>query len=211
MTNVRIGTRKKALRWYDKPPPPTWTMEELIESKNEANTYLYKLLDYSEKESKTDEEVQKLRRDFFFLKNGPFANYFTAAIRCKMTSADALYALTSSLPAQSIATKFGVKKEKIKELRRGEYLAFMDEYHLIKRLTALIKARLKNDGETHTRNIYKVSELIAEDRYDDHFCTSSLRRAVALRKAMLTVEEYNKLLKKKTLDIMYPIRTLDLM
>jgi len=190
---------------------PEGTQEEKEESFERANDYLYKLLDYSDRESPTDDEIQTIRRDFAFLRQGPYARSFVARPGSKLTCADVLYLLTSSLPATEISKKFDVNATEVKQIRRGEKFHWYREYLLIRRLTTLIKARLKNDGSIPFIKIYRLSELIGEDRYEHHYHTSSLRRAKGLREKMIPKKEYELLIKNGTLETMYPIKELDIL
>jgi hypothetical protein len=210
VAKVLVNIAPKRLRWYM--VEPEGTPEQKLESYEKAETYLYKLLDYAPRETKTDTEIQDIRRDFAFIRNGPWSGSFLASPRTKLTSADVLYLLTSSLPATEISKKFNVHCEEVKKIRRGEVFSYYREYLFVRRLTTLIKSRLKNnDGSCSFKKAYKISELVGEGKYEDHFHTSSLRRAKAIRKGMITKKEYGELIKKGTLETIYPITEIDIL
>lgn len=209
MAKVKVNTDLKRKRWFRE--DPGGTMEEKLESYDKAQTYLYKLLDYSTRESASDEEVQKLRRDFAFFKQGPWVGTFLAAPRHKLTSADVLYLLSSTLPASEISKKFNVDAVEVRKIRRGEIIAYYQEYLLVRRLNTIIRAKYKNDGNLSIRKIYKIAELIGENRYEDHYFTTSLRKAKDVREEMITKIEYKRLVKTNTLEIMYPITEIDIL
>lgn len=191
-------------------------MEQKEECYQIAQEYLYKMIDYADKGEPIDPEKLAFdRRLFSYLKVGPWKGHFTVAQRCKITSADALYALTSTLPAREIGAKLGIDPRKVREIRSGKHLSFYNEYLLIRRLTTMIRAKLKNNGDLTKANkrmkIYKLSELIGEDRYEDLYFISSMRRAVALRKQFIKVKEYDRLVANNTLDIMFPIKEVDIL
>ena len=210
MAKVLVNIKPIRPRWYL--AEPEGTMEEKEECYKIAQTYLYKMIDYADKGEPIDpKKLAFHRRLFSYLKQGPWAGHFTVAPRCKITSADALYALTSTLPAKEIGDKLGIDPRKVREIRSGKHLSFYNEYLLIRRLTTMIKARLKNNGYIPFLKIYKLSELIGEGRYEDHYYTSSMRRAIALRKKIVKVKEYDRLVANGTLDIIYPIEEISIL
>lgn len=210
MAKVLVNIKPIRPRWYLK--EPEGTMEEKEMCYEIAQSYLYKMLDFADKgEPIGPVELAFNRRLFSYLKQGPWAGHFTAAQRCKITSADALYCLTSSLPSTIIGEKLGIHPRKVKSIRSGKELSFYNEYLLIRRLTTLIKARLKNNGLETIRKTYKLSELIAEDRYEDLYYTSSMRKAIDLRKKIIKKVDYDILISNNTLDIMYPIKEISIL
>jgi len=204
--NYRTG-KNKYDHWYNK--RPEGTQEELEEAFKLTETYLYKLLDYAEKdEGFTKEELAEARRIFAFAKQGPKATYFVANPRSKLVSADVLYILTSTLPAPNIAEKYGIKVEKVKEIRRGASAPWIWEYLFVKRIKAIIRGQIARNKRSI---IYSISKVISPDKTDILIYTNSLRKAKELRQSILTKKEYNELEKSNTLDIIYPINVIDIL
>lgn len=207
MAKVKVNIKPKYKRWYEE--NPEGTEEEKKECYDIAQEYMYKLLDYSEKdEDIPKEEIDKHRRLFSYLKQGPWVNHHSVAQRCKITSAEALYILTTTIPSKILGAKLGINPRKVNEIRRGETLTFYDEYLLVRRITGIVRSRLKNKGDTY-KKVYKLSKLTDKNTYEEQLLTTSSFTARKLREAIIPKKDYHKLVANKTLDIMYPIVEVD--
>jgi len=197
-------------KWYDE---IDGTEEEKKEAFEVASKYLYKLLDYAEKDEViTEEELAQERRIFSFAKQGPRGGYLRWDKRSKLVSADVIYILTSTLPAEHIAKKYGMSGRKVRAIRRGEVDEWYWEYFFIRRLMTIIRARYKSRTEPMTcRVAYSLSKLKEDKSYEILLYSSSIRTAKKLREDILTKVEFAKLTKTKTLDIYYPINQIDLL
>lgn len=196
---------RKCIPWYKKEPPGT--PEELQEAFEVMDTYLYKILSFSERDGDVSkEEVDKERRIFSFLNQGPRAGYLRMNPRGKLTSCDVLHILTSTSPSGIIARNYDLDDRKVRRLRAGELPEWKWEYDLIKRIKAIVRGKLLSDHRPHSQKIcYIIYKVHSEERKELMYITSSKRKAVQLREDMLNKGEYKDLVKKGILDIIYPI------
>jgi len=208
MAKIRTNYDKQA-SWFD---IPTGSKEEMNEAFKVANSYLYKLLDYAERnEAPSDEELAKERRIFSFCKAGPRAAYFRLDPMSKLVSADVLYLLTSNLPASHIAKKFNMCERKVRAIRRGETEEWYWEYLLIRRLRTIISARFKSSKKGYKAKMYSLSKLVGINKYDILMYSSGRLNLVKLREDIVPKKEYKQMLEDNTLDIIYPINQIDLL
>ncbi len=200
--------KRKYVHWYSK--KPEGTQEELEKAFKMSETYLYKLLDYAEADTElTKEELAEARRIFAFSKQGPKAAHFMANQRSKLVSADILYILTSTLPSTNISKMYGIQKEEVKKIRRGESPSWDWEYRFVKRMKGLIKGKLI---QSHLyRRIFTVSKVISPEKKEILLYTSSLRKAKELRQSIIPKMEWYQLEKKGTVDIIYPIELIQVL
>jgi hypothetical protein len=210
MAKVKENYEKKQKRWFE---DIDGTEEEKVEAFEVASSYLYKLLDYAEKDEViSEEELARERRIFSFAKQGPRGAYLRWDKRSKLTSADVIYMLTSTLPAEHIARKFDMTGRKVRAIRRGEAIEWYWEYLFIRRLMTMIRTRYKNSTKPIVNRIgYKLSKLKDDQTYEVLLYSSSIRTARKLREDILTKELFTKLTKNKTLDIYYPVEQIDLL
>jgi hypothetical protein len=195
--------------WFD---TPEGTQEELANSFEVASAYLYRLLDYAEQEDQvTKEELDEERRIFSFCKAGPRAAYFRLDPKSKLVSADVLYMLTSTLPAKYIAEKFNMCERKVRAIRSGDTEEWYWEYLLIRRLKTIIAANLRSAKKGTDAKMYSLSKLVDYDKYEILMYATGKYKLSRLRKDIITPKEYEKLLKNKTLNIVYPINQIDLL
>jgi hypothetical protein len=177
-----------------------------------ASSYMYKLLDYSDKKEEIPDDVlAKERRIFSFCKVGPRAGYFRLDPMSKLVSADVLYMLTSTLPAKYIAAKFGMCERKVRAIRCGETEEWYWEYLLIRRLKTIIRATYRLSKKTTSSAAYSLSKLVGIDKYEILLYASGKYKLVRLRKDIIKPKEYDELVKNKTLDIIYPIKQIELL
>jgi hypothetical protein len=211
MAKVRLNYDKQR-NWFD---TPEGTQEEMEEAFNVAENYLYNILSYADKEEHIPDDVLQMeRRIFSFCKRGPRAAYFRLDPMSKLVSADVLYMLTSTLPAEHIAKKFNMSGRKVRAIRRGESDEWYWEYLLVRRLKAILRANMderKKRISKLTTCIYTVSELNEKQGYDVIAHISSFRNATKYRKDIIPEKRYNKLLENRTLDIIFPITKVDLL
>lgn len=195
-------------QWYQK--EPEGTLEEKKEAFEIAQSYLYKILDYADKEEPISKEVvDKEKRIFTFCRQGPRAGHYLHAIKGKLLSADVLYMLSSTLPSTQIGDKFGVNPRKVREIRRGDTEEWYPEYLLVRRLKAIIQSNDRRVNRGYAGSIFSISKLIDTNKYDLLYYTVSLRKAKALRKSIISNKEYDRLLKEDILDIIYPIKEIE--
>lgn len=195
--------------WFD---TPEGTQEELMDAFEIASSYLYKILDYADKEEVIPKEVlDKERRIFSFAKRGPRAAYFRLDSKSKLVSADVLYMLTSTLPAKYIALKFNINERKVRAIRRGEVSEWYWEYLLIRRLRTIITAKLRNAKKGVTAKMYSLSKLTGPDKYEILMYASGKTKLARLRQDIIPPKEYEELVCAKTLHIIYPIDQIDLL
>lgn len=200
--------RERKVRWYDK--EPDGTPEELEKAWNMAEKYLFKLIDYAEKDEPIPkEELEEAKRIFLFAKKGPRSRHFTISKTCKLTSADVLYFLTTTLPASNLSKLFDVEQNEITKIRRGETKYWEWEYRFVKRMKGMIRGRLYQTDAVKKR-IYSISKVHSPNKTEILLYTTSERKAKQLRESIITKLEMTKLLKEKTLDILYPIERIDI-
>lgn len=203
----RVGKRDYT-HWYSK--PPKGTQEELERAFRMSETYLYKLIDFADRDQEmTKEELEEARRIFAFSKQGPKAAYLLANPRSKLVSADVLYILTTTLPATNIAKKYGIQVEEVKKIRRGESPSWDWEYRFVKRLRGAVKGKLIQ-AKTQ-RRIFSISKVISPTKKEILVYVSSLRKAKELRRSLMPKPELYKLEKNGTLDIVYPIELVEVL
>lgn len=208
MSKVRVVYDRQK-EWFD---TPEGTQEEMEEAFEITSNYLYKLLDYADKNEVIPQEVlDRERRIFSFAKRGPRAGYFRLDPNSKLVSADVLYMLTSTLPAKYIAEKFGMCERKVRAIRRGEVDEWYWEYLLIRRLRTIVAARLKVAKKGILAKMYSLSKLIDVNKYEILMYSSGKYKLVRLREDIIATKEFERLTKNKTLDIIYPINQIDLL
>jgi hypothetical protein len=208
MAKVKLNYDRQQ-SWFD---TPIGTKEEMTEAFDIASEYMYKLLDYAEKDDDiSKEDIDRERRIFSFCKVGPRAGYFRLDPMSKLVSADVLYMLTSTLPASHIAAKFGMCERKVRAIRRGEVQEWYWEYLLIRRLRTIISTKLRRSNKNGQSRIYSLSKLVGIDKYDILMYASGRLKLVRLREDIIAPKEYARLVETKTLDITYPINQIDLL
>lgn len=190
------------------------SVEENEEAFEVASEYLYNILSYADKEVEeelTAEDLARERRIFAFCMQGPRAGHFRLTKKEKLTSADVLYILTSSLPAGEICKRFDVNVETVKEIRRGECRPWYWEYMFVRRIQTIIKHRLSRTRTERNKTIYIIYELKPDKTLKDILYASSIRKAKALRESILNKGDFKRMTKDNTLDIYYPIKKADLL
>lgn len=190
------------------------SVEENEEAFEVASEYLYNILSYADKEVEeelTAEDLARERRIFAFCMQGPRAGHFRLTKKEKLTSADVLYILTSSLPAGEICKRFDVNVETVKEIRRGECRPWYWEYMFVRRIQTIIKNKLTRNRLHKTKALYIISKLRSDRTLEDLLYTSSIRKAKALRESILNKGDFKRMTKDGTIDIYYPIKKVDLM
>lgn len=186
------------------------TEEEKIEAAILTQEYIYKLLDYAGPEDDLPkEEMEKLRRNYAFARQGPRAFFQRFNKRGKLTSGDVLYLLTTTKASDRVGKELGVDGRKVRGIRQDEYPCWKWEYDLIKRIKAIIINDLKRN-EYSTRKIFIISHQESPNILKDLYYTNSLRMAKKVRKDMLPKYKLQEYEKEGTLDIVYPIRSEDL-
>lgn len=186
------------------------TIEEKMEAAILTQEYIYKLLDYAGPEDDLPkEEMEKLRRNYAFARQGPRAFFQRFNKRGKLTSGDVLYLLTTTKSSDRVGKELGVDGRKVRGIRQDEYPCWKWEYDLIKRIKAIIINDLKRN-EYNTRKIFIISHQESPSILKDLYYTNSLRMAKKVRKDMLPKYKLQELEKEGTLDIIYPIRSEDL-
>lgn len=186
------------------------TEEQHLSAATKTRNYLYKLLDYSEKEEiPSPEEIEEMRRIYSYARQGPRAWYQRFNKKNKLTSADVLHILSSKVPSRLMAKYIGISDTKVRKIRRGEMPCWEWEFDLIRRLKGIITADLKYKVGVR-QSLYVVSKLVKPGVYEDLYYTTSQRRGNALIKDMLTKKEYDKLTKEGTLSLHYKVRKEDI-
>ncbi len=182
------------------------TEEEQLESAKYQRNYLYKLLDYADKdEVPTPEEMREMRRVYQYARQGPRAWHHRLNKHNILTSADVLYILTSTKSSIRLSESMGITDRRIREIRQGKVPCWEWEYDLIRKLKAILTTKLKHKVYDK-RKIYILSKLIEPGRYEDLYFSSSTLRLKKIRKEMLTKKEYSQLESKGLLDEVYKIR-----
>lgn len=188
------------------------TEKELMEAFEVSSKYLYKLLDFAESNDPIPEgDLERERKIFSFCMQGPKAGHFRFDKREKLTSADVLYFLSSSLPSTKIAARFGVNRRCVDEIRRGLNPAWYWEYMFVRRLKAILKGRIYQADKVRRQGIYSVSKVNDDLSKEILVYTTSKRKAVNIRESLITKGVYKKLKETETLDIMYPIEQIDVL
>jgi hypothetical protein len=199
----------KQREWFD---TPEGTQEELTDSFEIASNYLYNILYYGDKPEIIPQYIlDQERRIFSFCKKGPRAAYFRLDPNSKLVSADVLYMLTSTLPAKYIAEKFNMCERKVRAIRRGEVQEWYWEYLLVRRLTTIITTNLKRTKKGVKSIMYSLSKMIGVEKYENLGYATSRLKLVQMRKDILDTKVYAELENSKTLDIVYPIKVIDLL
>ena len=182
------------------------TMEEITEEAEYQKEYLYRLLDYAEREEvPTPEEMEKMRRRFQINRQGPRAWYFRLTPSTKLTSADVIYILTSSKGSDRLSKSMGIAATKIREIRRGEVPCWEWEYDLIKKLSSIIRTSVKHRA-IRDKSIYSLSKMTSPGQYEILYYATSKLKLKQMRKDMLYYDERVRLEKKGMLDEVYPIQ-----
>jgi hypothetical protein len=179
-----------------------------------SQDYLYKILNYADKEEPIPkDELELARKIFAFCKQGPKATHFLFSKNGKLVSADVLYILTSTLPSKNIGESYGVSDRKIREIRAGKCEEWHFEWILVRRLRAIIKSNLRRTNVSDKNTIiYSLSKVYGPKDKRILYYFSSKRKAKILRDSILTKEERYKFGRDKTLiDIIYPIEQVDVM
>jgi hypothetical protein len=209
MGKVLADWSNEHVEWFD---TPTGSPEEKEEAFEVASNYMYKLLDYADKDEVIPADVlERERRIFSFCKVGPRAAYLRLDATSKLVSADVLYMLTSTLPAEHIARRFNMSGRKVRAIRRGEAREWYWEYLLIRRLRVIIQARLKVAKKGTKAKMYSISKLVGIDKYEILHYASGRLKLVKLREDIIPPKEYEEMVSSKTLDILYPINQIDLL
>ena len=197
--------------WYDK--EPEGTMEEKKEAFEVASKYLYKILDFADKDEGVPKEVvDREKRIFAFCRQGPRASYIAHGARSKLVSADVLYILSSTIPAKNIALQYDIKENQVRKIRRGDEPSWEWEWRFVNRMRNIIKARLRSSDPTSlTKKIYSISKIDEKGKKEILYYISSLRKAKKLREDMLTKVEYKKITKDNTIDLLYPIDLIEVL
>lgn len=197
---------------------PTGTPEQLRETWEKSQDYLYRILSYAPKDKElTPEQLEEERRYFQFIRLGPRAGYLRHSPKTKLTSADVLYILTCTLPAKKLAPIYGVSEETINGIRRNAFVEWSWEYYFVKRLKTHIRSEILCYGghggkekDSYIR-LYKIDRLKEGDTYETVGYASGIRKAQSIRKELCPKKDYERYLKNKTLDIMWPITKIDIL
>lgn len=199
----------KSKKWFD--GDIEGSPEELQEAFEVSSNYLYKILDYAERDELIPkEDWERERRIFQFCMQGPKAGFFRLDKREKMTSADVLYILSTTLPETKLAERLGVNRRLIREIRTGINKSWYWEYLLIRRLKAIIRTHLTSIPDLN-RLIYTVTR-VHPDLSKEILCyATSKRKARKLRESFITKGIFKKLKEDGTLDILYPIEPIDVL
>jgi len=185
--------------------------EELQEAFEISSNYLYKILDYAERDEVIPEgEWERERRIFQFCMQGPKAGFFRLDKREKLTSADVLYILTTSLPETRLAERMGINRRTVSEIRKGISKSWYWEYMLVRRLKAIIKGSLirVKDLNVKAYALYKVNPNLSREVV---LYASSIRKARSLRESIIAKGIYKKMKEEGTLDILYPIEHIEIL
>lgn len=198
--------KRKYTHWYNQ--KPNGTQEELEEAFRVSETYLFKILDYAEKDELiSKEKLEEYRRIFAISKQGPKARHLLSDNRSKLVSADILYILTTTLPASHIAKRYELQVDEVRRIRRGESPTWDWEYRFVKRIKGMIKGRMIQ--QDIRQRIYSVSKVLSPDKKEILIYTTSHRKAKELRESIIPKMEMYKLIKNKSLDIIYPIELIE--
>jgi len=204
----KFHSLKRKLRWYDK--PPKGTPEELQKAFDIANSYMYKILDYAEKDEVIPkEELEEARRIFAFTKQGPKAAYFALGGNLKLTSADVLYFLTTTQPVSKLAKTYGIEENELHKIRRGENQVWDWEFRFVKRIKGMVKGRMIQQDTR--RRIYSISRVYSPTNKLILAYTTSERKAKELRKSFIQSHSLVKMEREKTIDIIYPIELIEIL
>lgn len=201
--------RKRKLKWYQK--DIIGTKEELEEAWKVAEEYLYKILEYAEKDELIPEDkLDEARRIFAFVRQGPRAHHFVVQQDTKLTSADVLYFLSCNVPATLIADRYGISPVELRNIRNGTNPVWEWEYRFVKRLKAIIKNKLRERDITTTPVVYRLSRVLSPTSKEDILFATSYNKAKKMRLDIITKKELNELTKAGTLDVVYPIEAIQL-
>ena len=204
MLRRKYNTQKN---WFD---TPEGTKEEMEEAFEVTSSYLYKLLDYADDPEGIPQDVLDYeRRIFSFAKVGPRAGYFRFDRKSKLVSADVLYILTCTLPAKVVGKKFGICERKIGAIRRGEVEEWYWEYALIKRIRVMLTARQRQANKAPRTRVFSISKLVDIGKEEILLYVTGLRKAKSIRQDIIPLREYKKLEENNTLDIVYPIKQIE--
>ena len=182
------------------------TEEEQVDAAEYQKNYLYKLLDYAEKdEVPTPEEMKEMRRVYQYARQGPRAWHHRLNKKNILTSADVLYILTSSMSSLRLSKALGIGDGRIREIRRGEIPCWEWEYDLIRRLKAILINKLKHKAY-ETRKVYILSKLKSPGVYEEMYYATSRRKLEKLREDIIPKKEYDSLIKQNLLEEVYQIK-----
>ena len=187
---------------------PEGTPAELEEAFKVAESYLYKIINYGDKEEVIPkEELDKERRIFQFAKQGPRAAFFRLEKRGKLTSADVLYFMSTTKSSRRLAAQYDIEASKIREIRRGDSEEWAWEYNFVKRLKAILKGEMTRARiEEFNRNrLYSLSKVTSPTSSEILYYTTSLNKAKKLREDIIPIKSLTKMKEEGTLDILYPI------
>lgn len=200
--------RDRKPKWYMK--DIEGTTEELEESWKVAEEYLYKILNYAEQDVLlSEEELEEARRIFSFVRQGPRAHTFVVEKDAKLTSADVFYILTTTVPGSHMAKRFGITTVEVNKIRNGNSPAWEWEYHFVKRIKTIVRTYLTKTRDLG-RSVWTLSKVHSPTQTEVLVYTTSQRKAKNIRESILTKKEMEDLVKKGTLDVVYPIHKVEL-
>lgn len=201
--------RARKPKWYQK--EITGTPEELERAYKVAEEYFYKILNYAEKDELIPkEDLDEARRIFAFAKQGPRAHHFLISKDSKLTSADVLYILTTTVPGAQIAKRFNLNYDDVLDIRAGRAPSWEWEYHFIKRIKTIVKHYLTKTRDLN-RRVYTLSKVNSPNNKEILLYTTSIRKAKELRESIITKLEMKRLIKDNSLDILYPIEAIEVL
>ena len=213
MSKSKSSGRKSRVLWYQK--DIHGTPKELLSAHEKMSKYLYRLLDYADKPDPVPKEVvDEEKRILAYCLQGPKAGHFRHAPRNKLTSADVIYILSSTVPSTLLGDKFGIDPRKVREIRSGQAEEWLWEWNLIHRLRTIIKYQSKGDNADKSSFVYSLSKVTDEllgPKKEQLYLISSIRKARKLREDILTKKDYNKLIKDNKLDYYYPIEKVEIL
>lgn len=198
---------------------PQGTPEELRNTWERSEEYLYRILSYAPRDREKDltkEELEEERRYLKFLRLGPRAGYLRHAPKTKLTSADVLYILTCTLPSKFLCQVYDVSKETINGIRRNHFVEWSWEYYFVKRIKTLVRSEIYKYGgygveENAYIRFYKLEQLQPDNSFKVIAYMTGIRKAQRLREGLISKKEFTKLTKEGTLDIVWPITKIDVM
>ena len=152
--------------------------EEQLESAEYQRSYLYKLLDYADKdEIPTPEEMKEMRRVYQYARQGPRAWHHRLNKRNILTSADVLYILTSTKASDRLSKSIGIDGRRIREIRSGKVPCWEWEFDLVRRIKAIVANKIKS-SIIDRRKVYVLSKLVEPGKYEDLYLTAQKKYGV---------------------------------
>lgn len=186
---------------------------ERVEAEFEAKAYMYKILSYAKEDTLTSEELRKAKLFHYFSTKG-VSNGYAANRTKKLLSADIFYILLCERPVEVLAEVFGVSPTTISLIKTGKQHPY--EHSLVQSIRSIVSKnlrRLKPNGEDKVkRSIFRLVKMNESgDSYEILYHLKSKQVAGSIRKTIIKGDEYKYLVKKKLLDVKYPIQEVELL